>query len=109
MHHDINALKSVQREIKLDTVSKKSSNPREYSTHNQTHYDKGLLHRVLGANWITCSFIDKSAPFHNQISVIHNIFVKFLQTTYFYNAESARKVDAQLKFQYTGCLIWYSG
>ena len=25
---------------------------------------------------VTCSYIDKFAPFHNQMSVIHNIFVK---------------------------------
>ena len=33
------------------------------------------------------------------MSVIHNFFVKFLQTTYFYTAESARKIDAQLKYK----------
>ena len=40
------------------------------------------------------------------MSVIHNIFVKFLQIMYFYHTESARKIDTQLKFQYTGCLIF---
>ena len=39
------------------------------------------------------------------MSVIHNIFAKFLQTIYFDKAESASKIDAQLNFQYTGCLI----
>ena len=53
--------------------------------------------------------IDKFAPFHNQMSVIHNIFVKFLQTIYFYKAEGVRKIVAQLNFQYTGCHIWYLG
>ena len=53
--------------------------------------------------------IDKFAPFHNWMSIIYNIFVKFLQTIYFHRAESVRKIDAQLKFQYTGCLIWYLG
>ena len=43
------------------------------------------------------------------MSVIHNIFVKFLQTIYFYQAESEIKIDAQLNFQYTGCLIWHLG
>ena len=33
------------------------------------------------------------------MSVINNIYVKFLQTIYFYKAESARKMDAQLNFQ----------
>ena len=33
------------------------------------------------------------------MNVSHNIFVKFLQTIYFNKAESARKIDAQLKFQ----------
>ena len=61
--------------------------------------------RVLAANCVTCSYIDNNAPFHNRMSVIHNIFVKFLQTIYLYKAESARKIDAQLNFQYTGCLI----
>ena len=45
--------------------------------------------------------------FHNQMSVIHNILVKFLHIMYFFKAESARKIDAQLQFQYTGCVIWY--
>ena len=67
-------------------------------------YDAGFV-RVLGANCVTCSYIDKFAPFQNRISVIHNIFVKFLQTIYFYKAESVRKIDAQLNFQYTGCLM----
>ena len=67
------------------------------------------LCRILGTKCITCSYIDTFAPFHNQMSVIRNIFVKFLQTIYFYKAESARKIDAQLNFQYTGCLIWYLG
>ena len=43
-------------------------------------------------------YIDKFAPFHNKMSVFHNIFVKFLQTIYFYKAESARKIDAQVNF-----------
>ena len=67
-----------------------------------------VLRRVLGANSVACSYIDKFAPFHNQMGAIHNIFVKFLQTIYFYKAESARKIDAQLNFQYTGitgCLM----
>ena len=59
------------------------------------------LCRVLGANCIICLYIDKFAPFHNRMSVIHNIFVIFLQTINFYKAESARKIDAQLNFQYT--------
>ena len=42
------------------------------------------LCRVLAANSVTCSYIDKSVPFQNRISVIHNIFVKFLQTIYIY-------------------------
>ena len=61
----------------------------------------------LGANCITCSYIDRFVPIHNQMSVIHNIFFKYLQTIYLYKAESARRIDAQLNFQYTGCLIWY--
>ena len=64
-----------------------------------------VLCRVLEANCVTCSHIDKFAPFHNRRSVIHNIFVKFLQTMYFYKAENAKKIDGQLNFQYTGCLI----
>ena len=55
-------------------------------------------------------YIDKFAPFHNQMNVIYNIFFsKFPQTVYCYKAESARNIDAQLNFQYTGCLIWYLG
>ena len=57
------------------------------------------LRRVLGANCVTCSYIDKFALFHNQMSVIHYIFVKFLQKNIFYKVESARKIDAQLNFQ----------
>ena len=38
------------------------------------------------------------------MSVIRNTFVKYLQTKYFYKAESTRKIDAQLNYQYTGCL-----
>ena len=52
------------------------------------------LCRVLEANCVTCSYIDKFAPFHNRMSVNHNIVAKFLQTIYFYRAESARKTDA---------------
>ena len=63
------------------------------------------LCRILGTNCVTCSYIDKFASFHNQMSVFHNIFVKFLQTIYFYKAKSARKIDAQLNLQYTGYLI----
>ena len=70
---------------------------------------KLALCRILGTKCITCSCIDKVAPFHNQMSIIHNIFVKFLQTIYFYKAESARKMDAQVNFQYTGCLIMIFG
>ena len=65
------------------------------------------LCRILEANCVTCSYIDKFAPFHDRISVIHNIFVKLLRTIYFYKAESARKIDAQINFQYTGCLILF--
>ena len=68
-----------------------------------------VLCRLLEAKCVTWSYIDKFTAFHNRMSVIHNIFVKFLQTIYFNEAESARKIDAQLKFQYTGCLIWYLG
>ena len=71
---------------------------------NKNIFKKALC-RILGAKCVTCSHINKFAPFHNKMSVIHNIFVKFLQTIYFYKAESARKIDAQLSFQYTGCLI----
>ena len=53
------------------------------------------------------TYNDKSPPFQNRISVIHIIFVKFVQTIYFYKAESAKKIDAQVNFQYTGCHdIW---
>ena len=34
------------------------------------------------------------------MSVIHNVFVKFVQRIYFYEAESAKEIDAQLNFQY---------
>ena len=60
------------------------------------------LCRVLEAKCVTCLYIEKFAPLHNRISVIHNTFVKFLQIIYIYKAESARKIDAQLNFQYTG-------
>ena len=64
------------------------------------------LCRILGTKRVTCSYIDRFAPFHNQMSVIYNIFFfKFPQTIYFYEAESARKIDAQVNFQYTGYLI----
>ena len=33
---------------------------------------------ILGTKCVTCSYIDKFAPFHNQMSVIYNIFAKFL-------------------------------
>ena len=33
---------------------------------------------ILGTKCVTCLYIDKFAPFHNQMSVFHNIFVKFL-------------------------------
>ena len=33
------------------------------------------LCRILATKCVTCSYIDKFAPFHNQMSVIHNIFV----------------------------------
>ena len=56
------------------------------------------LCRILGTKYVTCLYIDKFAPFHNKMSVFHNIFVKFLQTIYFYTAESARKIDAQVNF-----------
>ena len=36
------------------------------------------LCHILGTKCVTCSYFDKFAPFHNQMSVIHNIFVKFL-------------------------------
>ena len=39
------------------------------------------------------------------MNVIHIIFVKFLQIIYFYKAESVRKINAKLNFQYTGCLL----
>ena len=61
--------------------------------------------RLLEANCVTCSHIDKFAPFHNRMSVGPKAFVKFLQTIYSYSAESARKIDVQLDFYYTGCLI----
>ena len=35
-------------------------------------------------------------------NALHDHIYKFLQTIYFYKAEIARKIDAQLKFQYTG-------
>ena len=57
-----------------------------------------VLCLVLAVNCVTSSYIDKSAPFQNRISVIHNIFVKFLQTIYFHKAESARKIDALVNF-----------
>ena len=56
------------------------------------------LCRVFGANCVICSYNDKSAPFQTRFSVIHNFFVKFLQTIYFYKAESARKIDTPSKF-----------
>ena len=68
-----------------------------------------VLRRILGANCVTCSYHDKFAPFHNQINVILKLFVKYLQTIYCYKAESARKINAQLNFQYTGCLSCYLG
>ena len=39
---------------------------------------KRALCRILGTKCVTCLYIDKFAPFHNQMSVFHNIFVKFL-------------------------------
>ena len=54
--------------------------------------------RILGTKCVTCLYIDNFAPFHNQMSVFHNIFVTFLYTIYFYKAESARKMDAPSKF-----------
>ena len=66
--------------------------------HKVTAIPFWALCRLLEANCVTCSYIDKFAPFHNQMSVIHNISVKFLQTLYFYRAGSARKIDAQLNF-----------
>ena len=76
----------------------------------QKHLDrehlKWALCCILGTKYFTCSYIDKFAPFHNQMTVIYNIFFfKFPQTIYFYEAESARKIDAQLNFQHTGCLL----
>ena len=64
-----------------------------------------VLRHVLGANCVTCTYIDKFALFHNRMSVIHSTFVKYLQTIYFYKAENARKIDAQVNVQYTGCFI----
>ena len=45
---------------------------------NVTRYSKRALCRILGTKCVTCLYIDKFAPFHNQMSVFHNIFVKFL-------------------------------
>ena len=33
-----------------------------------------------GTKCVTCLYIDKFAPFHNQMSVFHKILVKFLET-----------------------------
>ena len=48
--------------------------------------------------------IDKFAPFHNRMSVIHNIFVKLQQTIPFCEAESARKISATKKLR---DIVWY--
>ena len=47
-------------------------------------------------NSVTCSYHDNFAPLHNQMNVIHRIVVKYIQTIYFYNVGSARKIDAKL-------------
>ena len=83
---------------------------REGSSMNLTTWERTLaLCCILGTKCVTCSYIDKFALFHNQMNVNYNIFFKFPQTVYFYETESARNIDAQLNFQYTGCLIWYLG
>ena len=45
-----------------------------------TEKTAGFTYRrpILGTKCVTCSYIDKFALFHNQMSVIHNIVVKFL-------------------------------
>ena len=40
--------------------------------------EQWALCSILGTKCVTCSYIDKFPPFHNQMSVIHNIFVKLL-------------------------------
>ena len=67
------------------------------------------LWHELGANCVTCSYEDKCLHFHNQMNIFHKIFVKYLQTIHCYKAGKARKIDARLNFQYTGCLKCYLG
>ena len=51
--------------------------PIEHGGEMSQHTSLALC-RILGTKCVTCPYIDKFAPFHNQMSVIHNIFVKFL-------------------------------
>ena len=73
----------------------RSSNKRELPWKMKRIWSKDwtklALCRVLGTKCVTCSYIDKFAPFHNQMSVIHNIFVKFLQTIYFIKLKVQRR------------------
>ena len=47
----------------------------------------------IGSKCVTFSYVYWFAPFHNWMSVIHNVFVKFLQVIVFCKVESARPID----------------
>ena len=53
------------------------------SSHTQKKIHTGLVPCIGSKLRYMFIYIDKSAPFQNRISVIHKIFVKFLQTIYF--------------------------
>ena len=64
---------------------------------------------IFFAKCVTSSYHYKFTLFHIQMNVIQTVLTNIYKQRICYKAENARTIDAQLNFQYTGCLKCHLG